>query len=263
MIVFYDIPSILPGKAWSPNTWKVRLALFVYLLKSNCNYPNRFILNYKSIPYRTEWVEYPDIEPLSKSLGIKPTGKKPDGTTPFYTLPAIHDPSTGTYLAESFLIAEYLEKTYPTPSIFPHETKSLQHAFQTSFGEKLGFVRYFMLPTVLTKLGTQRSEEYFRRTKELSLGRPLVIPVGVEKEEQWAKFRDVMSSIDECMAKTDAKGPFVMGDTVSWADFFLSAFLMYIKNIMGEDSEEWKAVTLWNEGRWKNLLDALGDQAIN
>jgi len=125
------------------------------------------------------------------------------------------------------------------------------------------FVRYIMLPITLTRLGTQRSEEYFRRTKELSLGRPLVSPVGAEKAEQWAKFRDVMSDIDECISKTDAKGPFVMGDTVSWADFFLGAFLMYIKNIKGEDSEEWKDVASWNEGRWKNLLHALGDQPIN
>ena len=219
-------------------------------------------MNYKNIPYRTEWVEYPDIEPLSKNLGIKPTGKKPDGT-PFYTLPAIHDPSTGTFLAESFLIAEYLEDTYPTPSIFPHGTKSLQHAFQNSIGEKLAFVRYFMLPCVLPKLGTQRSEEYFSRTKELSLGRPLKILEGAEKAKEWAKFKDVMSNIDECIAKTDAKGPFVMGDTVSWADFFISAFLMYLKSILGEDSEEWKEVASWNEGRWKILLHALGDQAIN
>ena len=219
-------------------------------------------MNYKNIPYRTEWVEYPDIEPLSKNLGIKPTGKKPDGT-PFYTLPAIHDPSTGTFLAESFLIAEYLEDTYPTPSIFPHGTKSLQHAFQNSIGEKLAFVRYFMLPCVLPKLGTQRSEEYFSRTKELSLGRPLKILEGAEKAKEWAKFKDVMSNIDECIAKTDAKGPFVMGDTVSWADFFISAFLIYLKSILGEDSEEWKEVASWNEGRWKNLLHVLGDQAIN
>lgn len=219
-------------------------------------------MNYKAIPYRTEWIEYPDIEPLSKGLGIKPTGKKPDGS-PFYTLPAIHDPSTGTYLAESFVIAEYLEETYPTPSIFPHGTKSLQHAFQLSFGEKLGFIRPFLLSSVLPKLGTQRSEEYFRRTKELSLGRPLVVPVGAERAETWAKFREGMSKVDECLAKTDTKGPFVMGDTISYADLFISAFLMWFKNVWGEDSEEWKDVASWNEGRWKNLLHALGDQPIN
>jgi glutathione S-transferase len=219
-------------------------------------------LNYKGIPHRTEWVEYPDIEPLSKSLGIKPTGKKPDGT-PFYTLPAIHDPSTGTYLADSFSIAEYLEETYPIPSIFPHGTKSLQHAFQSSFGDKTGSMRSFILPYFTPKLGTQRSEEYYLRTKALSLGRPLEIPVGAERAEQWAKFRDVMSNIDECLAKTDTKGPFVMGDTVSWADFLISAFLVYLKCVWGEDSEEWKDITSWNEGRWKNLLQAIGNQKID
>ena len=71
-----------------------------------------------------------------------------------------------------------------------------------------------------------------------------------------------MYNIDEFNAKTDAKGPFVMRYTVSWADFFLSAFLKYLKNILGEE---------WNIGRksllglredGKNLLHALGDQAI-
>jgi len=247
MIVFYDIPSTLPGKAWSPNTWKVR-----------------FVLNYKGIPYRTEWVEYPDIEPHNKKLGINPTSKKPDGS-PHYTLPAIHDPSTGTYLADSLLIAEYLEKTYPdTPSIFPHETKSLQYAFQSSFG--IGAVRPFIIPTIFPKLGTQRSEDYYRRTREISFGKTLedVVPVGNERIEEWAKFREGLNKVDQCFAKTDAKGPFVMGDTISWSDIFVSSYLIWFKIVWGEDSEEWKDVASWNEGRWGNLLRAFGEyQATN
>ena len=166
------------SKAWSSNTWKVRsVVLFVYLPKSkDCNLPNQIHLEILKHPNRTEWIGYPYIEPLGKNLGIKPAWKK---TTRRNTL--LLAPST--YLPESFHIAEYLEETYSTPSIFPHGTKSLQHAFQNSFGEKLGFVRYFMLPCVLPKLGTQRSEEYFRRAKELSLGRPLKILEGAEKAE--------------------------------------------------------------------------------
>ena len=76
--------------------------------------------------------------------------------------------------------------------------------------------------------------EYIRRAKELSLGRPLKILEGAEKADEWAKFRGVTSNIDELIAKTDVKGPFVMGDGVSWANFFLSA----LSNILGEDSEE-------------------------
>ena len=222
-------------------------------------------MNYKNIPYRTEWIEHPDIEPHSKSLGIKPTRKKPDGT-PLYTLPAIHDPSTGTCLADSFLIAEYLEDTYPdTPSIFPHGTRSLQHAFQFSFEQILALVLPFIFPSISPKLETQRSEEYFRRSKELSFGRTLeeMVPVGAERVAQWAKFRDGMSKIDECLGKTDTKGPFVMGDTISWADFFISSHLIFLKIVWGEDSEEWKDIASWNEGRWKNLLCAVGNQTIN
>jgi glutathione S-transferase len=168
--------------------------------------------------------------PCSSLFGrIKPTGKKPDGT-PYYTLPAIHDTSTGTFLADSFLIAEYLEETYPnTPSIFPHGTRSLQHAFQFSFEQRLALVRPLIFPSVFPKLGTQRSEEYYRRTKELAIGRTLeeMATVGEERAAQWAKFRDGISKVDECLAKTDTKGPFVMGDTISWADFFISGYLMF------------------------------------
>ena len=219
-------------------------------------------MNYKGIPYRTQWTEFPDIEPLSKSFGIKPTGKKPDGT-PYYTLPAIHDPSTNTFLADSFLIAEYLEETYPTPSIFPHGTRSLQHAFQFSFQQTFAHTRPVILPCILPVL-SQRSEEYYSRTKEIILGRPLTVPVvGVEKAEIWAKFRDNMSKIDECFAKTDTKGPFIMGDTISWVDFFISAYLLFCKKIWGEKSEEWKDIVSWNEGRWGNLLHAVGNQTIH
>jgi glutathione S-transferase len=266
MIVFYDLPSILPGKAYSLNTWKVRLVLqLLSQKKKTTSNPNRFILNYKGIPHRTEWIEYPDIEPHSKSLGIKPTGKKPDGS-PFYTLPAIHDPSTGTSLADSYLIAEYLEETYPnTPSIFPHGTKSLQHAFQfSSFGERLGFIRSVILASIYLKLGTQRNQEYFRRAKELAFGGQRTLEeMRAEKEALWDKFRDGLNKIDECLAKTDDKGPFVMGDTISWADFYISGYLMSFKVVWGEDSEEWKDIASWNEGRWENLLRALGNQTIN
>lgn len=217
-------------------------------------------MNYKGIPYRTEWVEYPDIEPLSKRLGIDPTGKKPDGS-PYYTLPAIHDPSTNTYLADSFTIAEYLEKTYPdTPSIFPHGTASLQHAFIFALTPSLTPVRTLIVPLIFPKLGTKHSEEYFRRTREDKFGKTLedILPVGNERIELWAKFREGMNQVDKCMAKTDAKGPFVMGDTISWADFLLSGGLIWFKLVWGEESEEWKEVASWNGGRWDNLLRALG-----
>src|SRR6266446_9283461 len=74
-------------------------------------------------------LEFPDIESLFKKMGIPPTSKEEDGSDR-YTVPAIHDPSTGASIADSVLIAEYLEKTYPdTPKVFPNNTPALQVAF--------------------------------------------------------------------------------------------------------------------------------------
>ncbi|KAK5273614.1 hypothetical protein LTR96_000214 [Exophiala xenobiotica] len=44
-VILYDLPS-KQGTSWSLNPWKTRL-----------------VLNYKSIPYKTEWTEYPDLKP--------------------------------------------------------------------------------------------------------------------------------------------------------------------------------------------------------
>lgn len=50
-----DIPSNINGRClcWSLNTWKVRA-----------------VLNYKNLPYDTEWTEFPDIAPKVEKLCV-------------------------------------------------------------------------------------------------------------------------------------------------------------------------------------------------
>lgn len=50
-MVLYDIPSKPRCHGWSVNPWKTRMAL-----------------NYKRIPYKTEWTELPDLAPKLKKL---------------------------------------------------------------------------------------------------------------------------------------------------------------------------------------------------
>ena len=216
----------------------------------------RVVLNYKGTPYRTEWVEFPDIEPLSKKLGIEPTDHNSDGS-PLYTLPAIHDPSTGVYIADSTAIAEYLEKTYPnTPSVFPNETIGLQKVFEATFESSLDAVWSFILPATNFKLNPV-SEEYFRRTREISFGQKLedVIPTGNTRTEEWGKFEQGLTKIHSYLALT--KGPYMLGDTISWSDFVLFSFIYWFKLIWGEDSKEWKDIASWNDGRWEALIRGL------
>ncbi|MBH0005029.1 Hsp70 family protein [Pseudoalteromonas sp. SWYJZ12] len=51
-------------------------------------------LNYKRLPYQTQWVEYPDIGKVGQEIGAKPTTPNPDGSgTLLWTCPMIIDPN--------------------------------------------------------------------------------------------------------------------------------------------------------------------------
>ncbi|RDB16096.1 Glutathione S-transferase-like protein ustS [Hypsizygus marmoreus] len=240
VITFYDIPSTLPGKAWSPNTWKTR-----------------YSLNFKGLPYKTVWVEYPDIAELSKKLGIAPTSEGPNG--PSYTLPAIYDPTTGTALAESTAIAEYLDKTYPdTPQLLPPGSHSLQHVFISAYMPTLAPLWQFALPAT-NKILNPRSEEYFRRTREATFGKTLedLVPSGAAREVEWAKVKSGYDVVDGWLQKNKASGPYFLGKEHTFADFVVASFTIWLKKIWGEDSPEWKDIKTWNEGRWDAFLKEL------
>jgi len=236
-IILYDIPSSIPG-TWSAHVCKARA-----------------VFNYKGIPYRTEWVEVPDIEPLSKKLGIKPNGQKKDGS-PYYTLPAIYDPATGTAIADSFAIAEYLENTYPdTPSVFPKGSAALQKAFEPTLVQNICPAWPFIIPAVALKLNP-RSEEYLR-LRAISYGENVTVPTGEAGAGEWGKFKKGLDVAHSYLVLTDKKGPYMMGDTISWSDIVLFGFLSFFKVIWGEDSAEWRDIASWNDGRWEAHMDAM------
>ncbi|PPR05025.1 hypothetical protein CVT24_010218 [Panaeolus cyanescens] len=241
MIIFYDIPSTLPGTAWSPNTWKTRYAL-----------------NYKGIPYKTEWVEYPDIESHCKSLSILPTMKKDDGSD-YYTLPAIWDTATGAKVSDSYAILEYLEKTYPDrPTLFPDNTKGLHLSFIVAL-RNTGITALvpFLIPAECEKLNP-KSKEYFYRTRSEKFVKPLetTLPTGEEGEKQWAKFKGALDIIDGWYAATDYLGPFLMGDKVGFGDVLVASYLTWAK-VIWENETKWNEIASWNGGRWAKLLESL------
>ncbi|KAG8683631.1 hypothetical protein FRC11_013273 [Ceratobasidium sp. 423] len=211
LIVFFDIASKVGP--WSPNTWKTRLALI-----------------YKRLPYRVEYVSYPDIEPTLKRLGVPPTSDK----APQYTLPMIADPSSDpggnpTYIADSFKIALYLDEKYPNPTyptLFPPGTRALQRIFAGHVSTLI----YPMAPTMLPLVGRSgflddRGEEYYRRTRQARYGKSLdqLAEEGLQTwgqvQESWDAFGRLIS-VDEGPKKAS---PFIMGSQISYADLLLVA----------------------------------------
>ncbi|KAF5341609.1 hypothetical protein D9758_014084 [Tetrapyrgos nigripes] len=215
----------------------------------------RFSLSYKKLPYNVVWIEYPEVEPTLKALGIAPTTKKPDGS-PMYTLPAIVDPSTGTGVAESFAIAEYLDKTYPDrPLLIPSGTRALQAAFIEAFiGALVSMFRFSFLHTAENILNPSSSAHFREARKNDVLGGLTVeeaYPTGEQANAEWKKVEQGFAKIDQWIGEGNK---FVMGDTVSFADFALAGFIKYTRFSQGEDSPKWKDVASWNGGRWTRLV---------
>jgi glutathione S-transferase len=205
-----------------------------------------FALRFKGLAYKTHWLGYADIEPVAKSLGVTPTGTKPDGT-PRYTIPFIYDSTTNKFVSNSFDIIEYLDSTYPnTVTFIPPETRLLQNVFEQSQSTLLG-----QLDPVF--------RSHFPNSKILPQNLKLVQSLGLlstltkeEEKEAWKKFKN---ALDELSKFAKDEGPFVMGKKVSAADAVLFGRLACYR-WMWEETDEWKDLMTWQGGRWRRLFEA-------
>ncbi|CAE7177221.1 unnamed protein product [Rhizoctonia solani] len=241
-IIFYDLASI-GGGSWSPNPYKTRLTL-----------------NYKGLPYRVEYIAYPDIEPRMKELGLAPVSD----THPYYTLPVIADPSDDpngkpTYISDSFNIALYLDDKYPAPrypAIFSPGTQTLQHLLVTQYYPT---IRAPFVPIIMPKmlhLFDTRTVEYLQRHRAHLL-KPISDDVATQK---WAEAREKLAALNksvELNGKTKDAGPFITGNVVSFIDFALGGLFYWIRNVEGEDSPHLKEIMEWQGGRWKRHWQAI------
>ncbi|KAF8628762.1 hypothetical protein AX15_003735 [Amanita polypyramis BW_CC] len=225
-IIFYDIPSRLPGKVWSPNPQKTR-----------------FTLNYKRIPFTTI------------KLGILPTGEKPDGS-PFYSLPAIYDPAIKRYIADSILIAEYLDEQYPdTPRVIPDGTVALQYAFITAFSIKFSPALSLSLDSAIKILNPSsvkhmrsRFEEDGKTIEEKALK-------GDDFKVQWAKLEESLGDVAGWIQKSG--GPFLGGDKPVFSDFEVAGYLFCLRAIFGKDSDLWQDFLTWDDGGLGKFIAAI------
>merc|ERR1712072_206697 len=148
-IVLFDLPSQEPNRCWSLNPWKSRIAL-----------------NFKGLNYRTEWIEYPDIAPKFKALGIPPNPK--DVNPNFeYSIPAMRI-SGGDYIMDSFAIAKALDQLKPQPSL--HLDNGYVERAQAALGKTLMPLRFVAMPRVPPMLLTDKSQGFLRTPGKRALG---------------------------------------------------------------------------------------------
>ncbi|KAJ7779806.1 hypothetical protein B0H16DRAFT_1499905 [Mycena metata] len=234
-ILFYDIASGPPVTTYAPNPWKTRYAL-----------------NFKAVHYKTEWVAHPEVSSVRKKLGCPPVRWNPDGT-PFYTLPIIHDPSTGKLVGDSFEIAQYLDAEYPNgPRLIPPSTTALHKAFNTHvdriFIDGIAILCNHGLP--YNPETAEQSKAELVRLAGVSSWDDLTLR-GAARTKKLAEFKEALGALASFYV--DENAPFLEGTSVSYADMIIGGRLQLLKASLAE----WKEVRTWQNSRWERVLQAL------
>jgi len=174
------------------------------------------------------------------------------------SLPSTIHPPASTFLIPSLSLNISRKRTQTLHPFFPDNTVGIQKTFEPVFIKNIFSVFSFVIPAVYLKLNPA-SKEYFRRTREILFGKKLedIAPTGDDRTEAWGSLKKGMDTIHSYLISTDDKGPYMLGDKISWSDLVLFSFLYWLKLIWGEDSPEWKDIASWNGGRWEAHLNAL------
>ncbi|PON25694.1 hypothetical protein TGAM01_v205579 [Trichoderma gamsii] len=208
-IVLYDL-ACTKNVCFSPVVWRIRM-----------------MLNYKQIPYKTVFLEMPDIEPTLKELGLPPHDPA-TGNTKNYTVPAIYHVPTNKYVMDSPAVAKFIESTYPDPHV----------QLDSELGAKIMLkLRAELGPTVQKSIMPRealifspRAEAYFRRAREARIGRPLEELLEGE-DEAWEALEGDSQAIGALMRTNKADGPFILGARPSLTDFFVAGSMQTAKVI--------------------------------
>lgn len=221
--ILYDLPhkGSNPYTCWSPNVWKTRL-----------------VLNYKKIPYTSEFLEHKDIEPKLISLGISPNppppANQPGPKQSPYTLPAMRLPD-GTYAQDSANIAPKLEEQCPEPSLLLETGLHLEA--QRVLGEVAGPLLSVVFPAVARNIVMEHYADWWVEKKEIMLGMsmPEFEATGGEYgNKAWKAAEPGFVEMKEFLASNKKdEGPFILGSRPSYGDFVIASMLealMIIEN---------------------------------
>jgi glutathione S-transferase len=232
-------------------------------LTSRCS----LALNYKKIAYTTVWVEYADIQTVSKEIGATTTEKRPTGE-PRYTLPAIRNPATGEVVADSAKIIAYLEEKYPERPLIPAGALGEQLAFTGTLFGTLGMVGVLRIRTgtshrsyspsqawlgFATGVGygmmTPRSGAAFERLVRSMDNGPPFAERTPPPPEAWTAVQEGFSRL----AQQYGAHKYVFGEHVTYADLLVASVLFSLYPAV---SDERKAdIRKWDGGRWGALMD--------
>lgn len=262
--ILYDISSPLEPRSFAPNPSKSRLAL-----------------SFKGVPFKTTWIDIPDIPHVRQSLHCPATRKFDDGSD-FNTLPMLQDPS-GKVIGDSFDIANYLEDTFPNSGgrLFPqdstrtgldYESPQKDTAFfaplTTNEGSKnQAYAKFNMHVDCTFSAHTSLVAQYmpfnpetadtskalFVKRAHLNSWDDLTFQEEA-KEAIKTSFKASLTSLAQ-LYMIHEDGPYLEGKEANYADLIVGGWLNMMFSLMRKDDLE--DFRTWHDGVFARLHDSL------
>ena len=155
-----------------------------------------------------------------------------------YTSPVVrfpnYDRSSGhpQWVMDSRKIAAALEAKYPNPPM--HLDSPILPKVEAAIAKIQPAMAPVVIPRVPRKILNERSKYYFEKTRAERFGMTLDELEKSEKggEKAYENATPHLEELAELLNET--KGPYFMGDTVSYADFVVAGFFQFLRRT-GED----------------------------
>ncbi|QIX02266.1 hypothetical protein AMS68_007783 [Peltaster fructicola] len=260
--VFYDIASNQPRRTFAPNPWKTR-----------------FALNFKGVPYSTQWVELPDIGSLREGLGVQANRTGPEGEA-YHTLPLLQNTKKGDFVGDSFEIAMYLDNAYPDHHrlIQPHTT-GLVAAFNAHVDGL--FTKYSILCTMPFDPAVLPTIVAIFMKRVAAMGKTSLALTPEQREQMFKDFEANLGELAKAYRHTggttdwswrpqgtdvtahgqrpppgrEEAGVYLDGEEPGYPDFIVGAWLKMMQECL--PSEDWQRLRSWQQGLWGRIVDAL------
>ena len=137
---------------------------------------------------------------------------------------------------DSRVIAAELEKLHPSPSLHLESPVLPQVEALVPKATRLP-LRDVIMPKVPRNLLNPLSKEYFERTRAERFGSPLAeLEKKKPEDEAWKEAEPAINELGGLLKKHG--GPFVLGETMSYADLVVVGALQFLKCIEGRFLEK-------------------------
>jgi glutathione S-transferase len=172
------------------------------------------------------------------------------------TVPVIVD--KGSFIADSWVIAEYLDASYPAPPLFDSPQARAYCRWVHSWMERV--IHPLVVPLILEdviRVLHPGDVDYFKRTREASFGKPLD-QVCDRSPQAWTNLSRALSPVRQVLREN----PYISGNSPAFGDYIVFGTFQWARCCSGNALLTGKANPMvdWF-GRMLDLFDGLGRSA--